>query len=442
MSSDKKIPTVSTFRFLKNAKQILKNPLPFHQANFERLGDTFCLKVSPRSNLFFSRDPDFAEHILQKNQRNYKKSDIQTEELAKYVGHGLLTAEGKQWKTQRKLIQPAFHKKKLMLLLEAVQEAIVDELQHITTEKEIDIFPIMNDLAFQTVVKALFSNVADKTDIQELQHITETAQKMLISELRQPYKKWWFKLTGEIEKNIAFSKQSKIVLKKIIDKRKSSTQKTDDLLDMLLDARYEDGSSMTEDQLIDEILILFVAGHETTSNALTFACELLARNPQVQEKLSEEIITHKEESDVMTLIQKSQYANAVINEVMRMYPPVYFIDRVSKEADEINGFTIPKGANVLLSIFEIHHHQDFWENPNTFNPDRFLNYQFKNGDAYYPFGAGPRKCIGNNFAMYEMILALNELMKNFKIEPKSGTIEITPLISLKPKNAILKFTRR
>ncbi|MFI2742044.1 cytochrome P450 [Zhouia sp. PK063] len=437
------IPTVSTFRFLRHARQILKNPLPFHHANFERLGDTFNLKISPKQSLLFSRNPEFATYVLQKNQKNFNKSKIQTEDLAKYIGRGLLTSEGDLWKTQRKLIQPAFHKKQLANLLDEVQIAIHKEIGTINTEKAIDIFSIMNDLAFQTVVKALFSGAASENDIAELQNVTETAQKMLISELRQPYKQFWYSLTGKIKKNVAYTRQSRTILKQIVNDRKTSGERKNDLLDMLLDARYDDGTSMEEEQLLDEILILFTAGHETTSNALTFTCELLARHQEVQELLIKEIDDlASQDLDLMQLVQQSTYVNAVINEVMRLYPPAYFIDRLSIEESEFDGMRIPAKSNILFSVLEIHHHQHYWENPEVFQPERFLDQKSQNFTAYFPFGAGPRKCIGNNFAMFEMILAIHTLFKNFRIEEKSTPIEILPLITLKPKNAILKFTSR
>lgn len=442
MAKQVEIPDVSALRFLRNARQILKNPLPFHQANFTRLGDTFRLHSGIGKPLLFTRNPELAQYVLQKNQKNYLKSEIQTRDLAKYIGYGLLTINGEPWRKQRKLIQPAFHKQQLIQLLDEVQKAIVGELQKITTEEAVNIYPIMNDLTFQTVVKALFSGAAGEADVARLQYVTETAQKMLIAELRQPYLNWWFELTGKTERNVAFSRSSADILKRIVDERRKEPVKKGDLLDMLMEATYEDGTTMSEEQLIDEILVLFLAGHETTANALTFCCELLARNGQVQEKLYAEVKQTSGMEDLMERIQKSPYAHAVINEVMRLYPPVYFIDRVSMENDVYNGVTIPKNTSILMSVYEIHRHTDYWEQPLAFMPERFLEDTNRNSIAYYPFGAGPRKCIGNNFAIFEMVLAVSELLKRFSIEPTSAPIEIEPLISLKPKNAILQFIAR
>jgi cytochrome P450 len=443
MSLPKSIPEVSFFRFLNHANNILKNPLPFHASNFKKLGDIFRLNIGLGKSVLFCRDAGLLQHALQRNQKNYAKSYIQTKDLAKYVGKGLLTAEGEHWQRQRKLIQPAFHKSQLVLLLDTIQQTIFEELKNIKTEKPVDIFPVFNDLAFQTVVKSIFNIAISDADIASLQHTTEATQKMLVQELRQPFLVWWFNLSGKTKKHLDLTQNSRTILRRLVEERKKSSTKHDDLLDMLLSATYEDGTSMEENQLVDEILILFAAGHETTSNALTFTCELLARNPESQLKILEEVKRIKGESnDIMHWIKNAAYTKLVIEESMRLYPPAYFIDRVNIEEDSFNGMIIPKGSTLLFSVYEIHRHPDFWTNPAEFIPERFLDENTKFSKNYFPFGAGPRMCIGNNFAMYEMILAIIALVEQFEIIDKKETIQIKPLITLKPHNAVLEFRNR
>lgn len=443
MKENNKIPKVSGIRFLKNAFNILKNPLPFHHQNFIEKGDTFKLNIGFQKQVIFSRDAALAEYILQKNQKNYVKSSIQTKDLAKYVGKGLLTSEGELWKKQRQLIQPAFHKKNIETLLETVQLAIASEYQKIQSDTAMDVFPMFNDLAFQTVVKSLFSSAANSKDIQRLQYITEAAQRMLVKELRQSYLAWWFKVSGVLRAHIDLTKEARQILKKIVDSRRHSNQRHDDLLDMLLEAKYEDGNFMDEEQLIDEILILFTAGHETTSNSLTFTFQLLALYPEWQERIYTEIKGNEGHSaDLMTFVMNSKVCQQVIEESLRLYPPAYFIDRVNIEDDKFEGKYFEKGSNILFSIYEIHRHPKLWKQPKVFLPERFNEGTRKFSSQYFPFGAGPRKCIGNNFAMFEMILAVTELIGTYKIYPEFGEIGITPLITLKPKNAILRFKKR
>ena len=443
MNPKQNIPSVSLSGFIKHSLEILKNPLPFHFKNFEKLGDVFRLKLGFSTSVIFIRDAGFAEYALQKNQKNYTKSKIQTEDLAKYIGKGLLTLEGEQWKKQRKLIQPAFHKKQLENLLDSIKSAILLEYDKITPNQDIDIFPILNDLAFQTVVKSLFSSAANLEDINRLQYITEQAQNMMVKELRQPYLGWWFNWSGEIKKHTDQTNEARQILRRIVNKRRASTIKEDDLLDMLLDAKYDDGSSMEEQQLLDEILILFTAGHETTSNALTFATQLLALHPEWQEKIHKERLAIKSESeDLMDLVTQSKICQQVIEEAMRLYPPAYFIDRVNIEPDTYNGMDFEAGSNLLFSAYEIHRHPKLWKQPNDFLPQRFNEGSRKFSSQYFPFGAGPRKCIGNNFAMFEMIIAVSELVSKYKIHAEFDEIDIIPLITLKPKNAFLKFEKR
>ena len=435
--------TVSFFRFIRNARKILKNPLPFHRENFNRHGDIFILNLGLGGKAVFSRDAGFAQYVLQKNNKNYTKTEIQTKDLAKYVGYGLLSAEGTHWRKQRRLIQPAFHKKKLAHILNAVQDAIDTEYHKIEPDKEIDSFTVFNKLAFQTVVKSLFSGEVNDAEIDRLQHITEQAQLMLVRELRQPYLRWWFNWGGMVKRHIALVNEARGLLASFVNRRKASEPKGD-LLDMLLDARYEDGSPMDEAQLLDEILILFVAGHETTSNALTFIAQLLAQHPEKQQKVFEEVNRARQETDdLMDFIKAAPYTKQVIEEGMRLYPPAYFIDRVNYKADAYKDFEYPKGSSLLFSIYEIHRHPDLWEEPEAFKPERFASEKAKQHQGhYFPFGAGPRMCIGNNFAMFEMVLAIAKLVETYTIGFKETPIEILPLITLKPKDAILVFHKR
>lgn len=438
----RKVPTVPAWEFYKNSLRILENPLIFHRKKFDKLGDTFRLKIGPGSSVIFSRNAGFAQYALQKNHKNFSKTTIQTRDMAKYLGQGLLTSEGEHWKKQRKLIQPAFHKKQLVLLLNSIKEAISIELKKIETDKPVDIFPVFNDLAFQTVVKSLFSSAVGEREINRLQYITEAAQKMLVRELRQPYLGWWFNISGKIKEHTDLTDEARDILRELIDERRTAGGRQNDLLDMLLEARYDDGSSMENEQLIDEILILFTAGHETTSNALTFTAQLLARNLQAQEKILEEVNRAKTETGSLAeYIQACSYTKMVIEEAMRLYPPAYFIDRVNKERDVFDGLEIPEGSSLLFSMYEIHRHKDFWEDPEEFKPERFTDPK-KYSSCYYPFGAGPRMCIGNNFAMYEMILAVAELVERYEISSTNTPIKIRPLITLKPEEAILEFKKR
>ncbi|MDC6350165.1 cytochrome P450 [Zeaxanthinibacter sp. PT1] len=440
----KKLPTVSKYEVFRNRKQILKNPLPFHRKHFEKLGDIFKVEVSLGRNVIFTRNANIIRHALQQNHKNYRKSELQTVDLARYIGKGILTAEGEHWRAHRRMIQPAFHKKKLHLLLGTMIEVIRKELDRIETGEVKDIFPLMGDLAFQVVAQSLFSRDDIRKRMNRLQEITERNQQMLIREMRQPYLKWYFRLSGKIGKHLDLAEQGRDILNGIIEERIESGEERDDLLDMLLQARYEDGSAMSREQLIDEVLILFTAGHETTANALSFVLFLLASNPAKQEKLYREVkVIDWKDNDSLELLGKLPYTKQCIEEALRLYPPVYVIDRVANEQDEVEGVRLQPNTLLLMSIYELHRSKEFWDRPGEFIPERFDPEQKLNYSAYYyPFGAGPRMCVGNNFAMYEMVIVLSMLLKDYHISTPQQTLELNPLISMKPGAVLLEFTRR
>ena len=442
--TDKALVTVSQYTVLKNRNRILKNPLPFHHENFEKHGDTFIVKIGLGYKVVFTRNAKTIKHILQKNHKNYHKSSLQTKDLAKYIGHGLLTSNGEFWRIHRRMIQPAFHKKKLEGLLNIMYTAIQAELRQLQPNEENDVFPLMGDLAFQVVAQSLFSADDLRYKMRKLQDITMINQKMLIKEMRQPYLKWWFQLSGDIKKHLEFSKDAQELLNGIIQERIDSEEEKDDLLDMLLKARYEDGTAMSRQQLIDEVLILFTAGHETTANALSFTLFLLAKHPEIQQKVYEEVReVDFEFGDIMQLLGKLQYTKQCIEESMRLYPPVYVIDRVSLAKDVIDGYEFKKRTVWLMSIYELHRHADFWERPTEFLPKRFDPENKKDfSDCYFPFGAGPRMCVGNNFAMYEMIIVIATLVKRYQLSSSLKEIKLNPLISLKPEKVSVKFVER
>ena len=342
------------------------------------------------------------------------------------------------------MIQPAFHKEQLHGLLNLMYGAIREELARLPAGRRVDVFPYMSDLAFQVVARALFSADDLRKDMNRLQEITETNQRMLIREMRQPYLKFWFQASGRTGRHLRLSGEARTILGRLIDARQAATGPRYDLLDMLLAARYEDGTPMSREQLIDELLILFTAGHETTANALSFALFLLASHPEKQESLYQSLRSLDfAATDKLELIPHLPYAQQCLEEAMRIYPPVYVIDRVSLEDEVIKGQHFPAGTTWLMSLYELHRHPDLWEDPLRFWPERFDPGAKKEHAGYYfPFGAGPRMCIGNNFAMYEMVLAIGWLIRHFRVETSMTTLELNPLISLKPGQVFLQLVPR
>ena len=448
MSENKKYnypKQLSIFRFLFNAESIRKNPIPFHKRYFDQFGDTFSLKIGKTKHVILSRDNVVAEYILQKNQKNFQKSELQTKFISKYLGQGLLTANGDFWLKQRRLIQPAFHKQKMNQLVQNMERTINSELKELPEGKSVALFPIMNQLAFNVVAKSLFHISATEEKMNRLKQVIHEVQEFLIKEIRLPYKAFWFRITGQVKKHLQLAMETDAIIKEIVEERIQSGEKQNDLLDMLLETRYEDtGEGMSIQQLIDEIKILFIAGHETSANAMTFTLHLLGNHPEIQQKVFEELTEIQSQTDdVVEQLQKMAYTNAVINESMRLFPPAWITDRENIEDDEFLGYHIKDKTLIGVSFYEIHRNPKYWKKPEEFDPERFLGEQKKESYKYfYPFGAGPRMCIGLGFAMYEMSLTLSYIVKNYQVHSQKKEIELNPLITLKPIGAAVSFTKR
>lgn len=436
---------LSLLRFFKDAEGVRRNPIPFHKRYFEKLGDSFSIRIGFSKYIILSRDNEIAQYILVKNQKNYHKSKFQSVYLSKYLGKGLLTSDGDLWLKQRRLIQPAFHKQKMNQLVDNMNSTIALEIEHLIEGKLIDLFPVMSNLAFNVVAKSLFQLSTAENKFQRIKFIIEEVQNFLIKEIRLPHKAWWFSLSGQVKKHLQLAEENNSIIREIIEERKASKEEINDLLNMLLETRYEDtGESMSVEQLVDEIKVLFIAGHETTANALTFTLYLLGRNQEVQQKVLEEIhVIESQTNGIIEQLQKMTYTNAVLNEAMRLYPPAWITDRQNLEDDSLAQFKIKKDTLIGISFYELHRNPKYWKNPDEFIPERFLGDQKKESMQYfYPFGAGPRMCIGAGFAIYEMCLTIAQIVKKYNIKSNTDVVQFNPLITLKPVDIEVSFFKR
>jgi cytochrome P450 len=302
----------------------------------------------------------------------------------------------------------------------------------------LDVYPFMNKLAFEIVINTLFNVRIEAETRDELSNFITDTQDFVIKDIRQPYKSWWFELSGEVKRNLDRSAGARAIIRKIIRQRKEGEEKVNDLLDMLLDTRYEDtGEPMQEEQVIDEILILLIAGHETTANALSWTLYLLANNQYELEKLRDAT----RDLSINQCIANPQLL-AVINESMRLFPPAWISDRVALSDDGFNDFTFPKDTILVLFYYGLHRDQKYWEKADQFIPDRFFKQDKDKPRAFYPFGAGPRLCIGNNFALAEMALFLQAFIQRFNISPGGVTPGLKPLVTLRPDQVVIGITQR
>jgi len=389
---------VPRLQVLKKLVKLIHNPIPFFNEAIEKYGESFITYLGGVVPIVVTVDPALAQHILQKNHKKYHKSKIQTKILGSYVGQGLLTSNGKYWLKQRRLIQPGFHKakiEKLMnLMFEVIEEYTAELNDQISKGKsKINLSKEMSVLTLRIISKALFSSSIDRNQLESLNEMITELQHHVVKSIRHPISGWWRKLNGETKRSFDLADKTKSLLLEIIEQRKSEVkQDYDDMLQMLLDARYEDtGEAMTSQQVLDEILILFVAGHETTANALSWTFYLLQQNSEIKEKLIRESVKISMPitfDDIMRL----DYSRQVISESMRIYPPAWMIDRVAVEEDQFGEYAFKSGQAFAIFIYGVHHSEKYWPQPKKFNPSRFSRENMKaiQPFSYFPFGGGPR----------------------------------------------------
>ena len=370
-------PIVPRLRTLMNLFQFVRNPIPYLNSNLVKYGKTHCFYMGGIEKGFASSDPVFIQHFMQKNHRNYRKSLVQTEKLGHFIGNGLLTSEGDYWLQQRRLIQPGFHRKKLAALVEIVQNVIEHFTKELAEEckakKPVDVYQKMMELAFRIVVRSLFSSSMKEEELEKISHNITEVQEFLVRQIRMPFLEPWFKISGQLKKAESMATEMNYVILDLIEERRNSKEEFDDLLQMLLDVRYEEtGEGMTNQQILEEAVILFVAGHETTANALAWTWYLLSQHPESVEKIRAELDeVVGSAAPTFQDLPRLEYLMQVIQESMRIYPPAWVTDRVSIEADEINGYHIPKNTLMVAYIYGMHHDPDIWENPEQFIPERF-----------------------------------------------------------------------
>jgi cytochrome P450 len=353
-------------------------------------------------------------------------------------GKGLLTSEGDFWLRQRRLAQPAFHRARIASYASTMveyTERLLDEWQD---GEERDIHKEMMRLTLQIVGKTLFDADVEH-DAQDVGKSLELLLEIGADFRRTLFVPQWLPTPTNIRKERAI-RLIENVLYRIIAEKRASGRDAGDLLSMLLAAQDEDGSRMTDQQLRDEAITLFLAGHETTANTLSWTWWLLAQNPAVEAKLHAELRTvlggrAPTLEDLPNLI----YTNHVITESMRLYPPSWGTARTAIEDHEIAGYAVPKGSGVSFAQWTVHRDARWYDAPEEFRPERWEGDLLKRIPkfAYFPFGGGPRQCIGNSFALMESALTLATIAQRYRFRLVEGH-PLVPLasITLRPRYGI------
>ncbi len=404
-----------------------------------KLGDVTFLRMGPQP-VFFLNHPDLIRDLFVVNADKFVKGRA-LQRAKVLLGEGLLTSEGAKHLRQRRMIQPAFHRTRIAEYARSMVE-IADKMAGKWHDGEArDIDKEMMHLTLQIVAKTLFnSDVGDEAD--EIGAAMTTMVK-LFNFLLLPFSEWLEKLP--FPQSIRFKRARKTldeVMYGIINERRRSGEDAGDLLSMLLLAQDEtDGTAMTDEQVRDEALTLFLAGHETTANALTWTWYLLSQNPDSEAKLHAELDAVLD-SRVPTMddIPNLKFTEAIFAESVRLYPPAWAIGRNVAVEHEFGGYTPKPGTLILTSPFILHRDARFWDDPLEFKPERWETLSVKEAsqrNIYFPFGGGGRRCIGESFAWTEGILLIATIARKWKLSlVPSQKIGLNPQITLRPKHGM------
>ncbi|HJQ04010.1 MAG TPA: cytochrome P450 [Nocardioides sp.] len=410
-------------------------------------GPVVRLEVGPpvlRNSIYVVHTAAAAETVFSaRTAPNFRKDNTLYQEFRQVLGNGILTAQDDEWLRQKRFVQPVFTRARvdgyLRIMLEEI-EALAAQWRGLD---EVDLHAAMTHLTLRIVGRVLFGE-----ELDELEEVISAefpiAQHGILKRAALGGK---VPLSWPLSINRATraAQQSLYdVVDRITASRRASGERGEDLISLLLNARDGD-ERLTDSEVRDQILIFLLAGHETTSAALTFALHLLGRHPEVQQQVRDEVRAVGGGAPLTAAQMHSglPVATAALQEAMRMYPAAPFVGRRLSQDCVVDGYAIPGGSDTVASIWSIHHDPELWPEPDTFRPERFLEGEPANRYAWMPFGAGPRACIGQHFSMLESVAALAMLVGEFEIESRiaSDHVPVNSAVTLFPTRPVLAGVR-
>jgi cytochrome P450 len=424
------------------------NPVQVLSKYTELFGDTFRFYLGGIKEAIVTTNPAVMQHVLKTNSENYQKSEIQVKRMGHFLGKGLLTTHGEAWRTQRRLIQKGFDRKQLEALSAIMQDSLSESLRDFNRQIQlgpVDIYPHLMKMTFAMVARSLFGAKLKDEDIDVVSNTICTVQEFIVRQTIQPYLNPWFEISGELRRHEEMRTHADAILMDYIKTRRQQAP-GNDLLQTLMDARYSDGEGMSDEMVLSESMQLLVAGHETSSNALSWLLYLLSSRPDCLERVRQEFDSVLGDAPLsFGDVTRLEFTTQVIYEALRLYPPFWMVDRMAIAEDRVGDIAIPQGSTVIVFVYGAHHAPHYWPSPESFDPERFLkaNEKSRTPFTYLPFGGGPRVCIGNHYAMLQILMILSELLRtyDFQLIPDQ-TIEARPMVILRPKHGIrMTFTK-
>ena len=416
--------------------EIQNDPLSFFMRIAREYGDVAGLRLLNFRTLFINH-PDAIEDVLVNQARKFEKGRVMKANK-RLFGEGLLTSEGDFWLRQRRLAQPAFHRARIAAYGETMVHYAQRAIAGWRAGEERDLHEEMMQLTLQIVGKTLF-NVDVAGDAREVGETLEILLKLAANFGKTILIPLWVPTLRNIRARLGIRRLEKIIYR-IIAQRRAEGGDAGDLLSMLLAVQDEDGSRMTDRQLRDETITLFLAGHETTANALSWTWWLLAQNPDVERKFHAELdAVLGGRAPALEDMQKLVYTGHIVTESLRLYPPAWGMARLVVEEVEVAGYRLRPGNGVAFAQWVVHRDPRWFDDPEKFLPERWESDLAKRLPrfAYFPFGGGPRQCIGNTFALMEATLILATIAQKFRFQLVEGH-PVKPLasITLRPRHGI------
>lgn len=393
-------------------------------------GDVVSARFGPKRILFVNH-PDIVEEVLVHQNRKFIKH-YRLRQAKLTLGEGLLTSEGDFWRAQRKLMQPAFHRDRIAAFADLMADFAERMTESWSDGQTRDVQVDMMRLTLGIVAKALFGaelggeSAEVGSAMETLMHnfMNSTANAIIVPR--------WIPIPSNLRTAAAVRRLDR-VLYHIIAQRRASGEDRGDLLSMLLHAQDEEsGRRMTDRQLRDECMTIFLAGHETTANTLSWAWYLLSQNPEAEARFHEEIDRVLEgRRPTLADLPRLPYTEGIVNEALRLYPPAWMLGREANEPLELGGYRIARGTTIFLTAWVIHHDPRWFEDPDAFRPGRWADGLLHRIPryAYFPFGGGPRICIGNSFAQMEAALVLATIARKYRLRPAPDAV-VEPLPSM------------
>jgi cytochrome P450 len=422
---------------LGNLPDFARDLLGFFTACAREHGDVVSLRLGRWRGVLVSH-PDLVEQVLVTRNRDFQKHRFFFRHVEAIFGNGLVTSEGDFWLRQRRLAQPAFHRERIAAYAQVMSSCAEELTRGWQHGERRDTRHDMMSVTQQIVARTLFGSEVGR-EAAEVGRAFDMAAKEIAIRIRRPVRIPDYVPTPANRRYRAWVRQLDDVVYKIIRERRQSGREGDDLLSLLLHAQDVDGARMTDQQLRDEAVTLFLAGHETTAIALCWTLYLLSQHPEVDARLYAELRDALgERAPTLADLPRIAYAEQVVKESMRLYPPIYAFGRQAVRDVEIRGYPLPQGTTVFMSQWVMHRDPRFYDEPEAFRPERWTAEAERRLPkfAYLPFGGGPRLCIGNTFAMMEGVLILTELVRRFRFELDAEKPVPFPSVTLRPRDGL------